>query len=163
MVPGFPTLCALLPLITKANILFSTDNMPCHFTAAFAAGFCTTIVASPVDVVKTRYMNSVPGQYSNAINCALTMLVKEGPTAFYKGFVVLLSDASTQNIHYVYMDTNIPILTQSHYVSYQSLIALCVQLELSQLFATATHSLQQSGGRGGTWMQRLYLPASICV
>lgn len=72
-------------LILKHDLM--TDNMPCHFTAAFAAGFCTTIVASPVDVVKTRYMNSVPGQYSGAINCALTMLVKEGPTAFYKGFM----------------------------------------------------------------------------
>ncbi|XP_035536667.1 mitochondrial uncoupling protein 2-like [Morone saxatilis] len=72
-------------LILKHNLMM--DNMPCHFTAAFAAGFCTTIVASPVDVVKTRYMNSVPGQYSGAINCALTMLVKEGPTAFYKGFM----------------------------------------------------------------------------
>ncbi|XP_047449778.1 mitochondrial uncoupling protein 2-like [Mugil cephalus] len=64
-----------------------TDNMPCHFTAAFGAGFCTTVVASPVDVVKTRCMNSVPGQYSGAINCALTMLRKEGPTSFYKGFM----------------------------------------------------------------------------
>ncbi|XP_056229172.1 mitochondrial uncoupling protein 2-like [Seriola aureovittata] len=72
-------------LILKYNLM--TDNMPCHFTAAFAAGFCTTIVASPVDVIKTRFMNSVPGQYSGAINCALTMLIKEGPTAFYKGFV----------------------------------------------------------------------------
>lgn len=72
-------------LILKYKLM--TDNMPCHFTAAFAAGFCTTIVASPVDVVKTRYMNSVPGQYSGAINCALTMLLKEGPTAFYKGFI----------------------------------------------------------------------------
>ncbi|XP_071352499.1 dicarboxylate carrier UCP2-like [Trachinotus anak] len=72
-------------LILKHNLM--TDNMPCHFTAAFAAGFCTTIVASPVDVVKTRFMNSVPGQYSGAMNCALTMLIKEGPTAFYKGFM----------------------------------------------------------------------------
>uniref|UniRef100_A0A3P8VWZ5 Dicarboxylate carrier UCP2 n=1 Tax=Cynoglossus semilaevis TaxID=244447 RepID=A0A3P8VWZ5_CYNSE len=72
-------------LILKHDIM--TDNMPCHFTAAFAAGFCTTIVASPVDVVKTRYMNSTPGQYKGAINCAFTMLIKEGPTAFYKGFV----------------------------------------------------------------------------
>lgn len=72
-------------LILKYKLM--TDNMPCHFTAAFAAGFCTTIVASPVDVVKTRYMNSVPGQYSGAINCAITMLLKEGPTAFYKGFM----------------------------------------------------------------------------
>uniref|UniRef100_A0A3B5Q200 Dicarboxylate carrier UCP2 n=1 Tax=Xiphophorus maculatus TaxID=8083 RepID=A0A3B5Q200_XIPMA len=76
--------------IIKEQILknkLMTDNMPCHFTAAFAAGFCTTVVASPVDVVKTRFMNSVPGQYGGAANCALTMLLKEGPSAFYKGFM----------------------------------------------------------------------------
>ncbi|XP_012707126.2 mitochondrial uncoupling protein 2 isoform X1 [Fundulus heteroclitus] len=76
--------------IIKERILMSklmTDNVPCHFTAAFAAGFCTTIVASPVDVVKTRFMNSAPGQYSGAVKCALTMLLKEGPSAFYKGFM----------------------------------------------------------------------------
>ncbi|XP_029963486.1 mitochondrial uncoupling protein 2-like [Salarias fasciatus] len=72
-------------LILKYGLM--TDNMPCHFTAGFAAGFCTTVVASPVDVVKTRYMNSVPGQYSSAVHCALTMQFKEGPTAFYKGFM----------------------------------------------------------------------------
>lgn len=72
-------------LILKNKLM--TDNMPCHFVAGFAAGFCTTIVASPVDVVKTRFMNSTPGKYSGAMNCALTMLMKEGPTAFYKGFV----------------------------------------------------------------------------
>ncbi|XP_078532992.1 mitochondrial brown fat uncoupling protein 1 [Lissotriton helveticus] len=64
-----------------------TDNLPCHFFSAFGAGFCTTVIASPVDVVKTRYMNSPPGQYKSAINCAWTMATKEGPTAFYKGFV----------------------------------------------------------------------------
>ncbi|XP_053312637.1 mitochondrial uncoupling protein 2-like isoform X2 [Spea bombifrons] len=62
-----------------------TDNLPCHFVAAFGAGFCATIVASPVDVVKTRYMNSTGGQYKNALDCAVTMLVKEGSPAFYKG------------------------------------------------------------------------------
>ncbi|XP_056296612.1 mitochondrial uncoupling protein 2-like isoform X2 [Pseudoliparis swirei] len=69
--------------ILKYNVM--TDNMPCHFTAGFAAGFCTTVVVSPVDVVKTRIMNSMPGKYSGAINCAVIMLMKEGPTAFYKG------------------------------------------------------------------------------
>ncbi|KAG9480109.1 mitochondrial brown fat uncoupling protein 1 [Eleutherodactylus coqui] len=64
-----------------------TDNLPCHFVSAFGAGFCTTVIASPVDVVKTRYMNSPPGLYKSAINCAWTMVTKEGPTAFYKGFV----------------------------------------------------------------------------
>ncbi|XP_042287747.1 mitochondrial uncoupling protein 2-like [Thunnus maccoyii] len=72
-------------VILKYDIM--TDNLPCHFTAAFSAGFCTTIVASPVDVVKTRYMNSHSGQYNSAINCALNMLRHEGPTAFYKGFM----------------------------------------------------------------------------
>ncbi|OCT96434.1 hypothetical protein XELAEV_18014112mg [Xenopus laevis] len=69
--------------ILKANIM--TDNLPCHFTSAFGAGFCTTVIASPVDVVKTRYMNSAKGQYTSALNCALTMFRKEGPRAFYKG------------------------------------------------------------------------------
>ncbi|XP_029372812.1 mitochondrial uncoupling protein 2-like [Echeneis naucrates] len=72
-------------LILKHDLM--ADNMPCHFTAAFAAGFCTTVAASPVDVVKTRFMNSAPGKYSGALNCAVTMLIKEGPTAFYKGFM----------------------------------------------------------------------------
>ncbi|KAJ8347787.1 hypothetical protein SKAU_G00263760 [Synaphobranchus kaupii] len=72
-------------LILKYDLM--TDNVPCHFTAAFGAGFCTTIVASPVDVVKTRFMNSTAGQYSSAVNCAVTMLTKEGLTAFYKGFM----------------------------------------------------------------------------
>ncbi len=31
------------------------DGIPCHFTAAVAAGFAATLVASPVDVVKTRF------------------------------------------------------------------------------------------------------------
>ncbi|XP_025967241.2 dicarboxylate carrier SLC25A8-like isoform X2 [Dromaius novaehollandiae] len=66
--------------------LRAADNLPCHFVAAFGAGFCATLVASPVDVVKTRYMNSVPGQYGSAGCCALVMLRREGPAAFYKGF-----------------------------------------------------------------------------
>ncbi|XP_047609517.1 mitochondrial uncoupling protein 3 isoform X2 [Phacochoerus africanus] len=63
-----------------------TDNLPCHFVSAFGAGFCATVVASPVDVVKTRYMNSPPGQYQNPLDCMLKMVTQEGPTAFYKGF-----------------------------------------------------------------------------
>ncbi|XP_004382016.1 putative mitochondrial transporter UCP3 isoform X2 [Trichechus manatus latirostris] len=63
-----------------------TDNFPCHFMSAFGAGFCATVVASPVDVVKTRYMNSPPGWYRNPLHCMLKMVTQEGPTAFYKGF-----------------------------------------------------------------------------
>lgn len=65
--------------------LRSADNLPCHFVSAFGAGLCTTVFASPVDVVKTRYMNAAIGQYSSVLNCAATMMTKEGPLAFYKG------------------------------------------------------------------------------
>lgn len=64
-----------------------TDNVPCHFTSAFAAGFCATVVASPVDVVKTRFMNSHHGQYAGAFDCAIKMFKEGGLTSFYKGFM----------------------------------------------------------------------------
>lgn len=78
--------------------------MPCHFTAAFAAGFCTTLVASPVDVVKTRYMNSEPGHYRGALNCALSMLVNEGPTSFYKGYEASASFQHMSDYFDVFLD-----------------------------------------------------------
>ncbi|XP_047423163.1 mitochondrial brown fat uncoupling protein 1 isoform X3 [Sciurus carolinensis] len=63
------------------------DDVPCHLLSALIAGFCTTLLSSPVDVVKTRFINSPPGQYTSVPSCAMTMLHKEGPTAFFKGFV----------------------------------------------------------------------------
>ena len=80
-------ICIYLTVSSLVDVTFcwSIDNLPCHFVSAFGAGFVTTVIASPVDVVKTRYMNSPPGQYKSAINCAWTMMTKEGPTAFYKG------------------------------------------------------------------------------
>ncbi|XP_063970108.1 dicarboxylate carrier SLC25A8-like isoform X2 [Lytechinus pictus] len=70
--------------ILKRRLL--KDEFPCHFIAAFGAGFVTTCVATPVDVVKTRFMNSSPGHYRGAMDCASQMFKKEGLTAFYKGF-----------------------------------------------------------------------------
>jgi solute carrier family 25 uncoupling protein 8/9 len=62
-----------------------SDNMPCHFVSAFCAGFCTTVIASPVDVVKTRFMNAPVGVYKGAVHCATTMFREGGMQAFYKG------------------------------------------------------------------------------
>ncbi|CAO2611213.1 Mitochondrial brown fat uncoupling protein 1 [Lemmus lemmus] len=61
------------------------DDVPCHLLSALVAGFCTTLLASPADVVKTRFINSLPGQYPSVPSCAMAMLTKEGPTAFFKG------------------------------------------------------------------------------
>ncbi|KAK3923207.1 Mitochondrial uncoupling protein 2 [Frankliniella fusca] len=62
------------------------DGVPLHFSSAVVAGFCATVVASPVDVVKTRYMNAQPGEYRSALEVATRMASNEGLAAFYKGF-----------------------------------------------------------------------------
>ncbi|XP_031616348.1 mitochondrial uncoupling protein 2-like [Contarinia nasturtii] len=74
------------------------DNIFCHFTAAVIAGFAATVAASPIDVVKTRYMNSSQGHYNGAIDCALRMAKQEGLTAFYKGFVPAFARLVSWNI-----------------------------------------------------------------
>ncbi|ESO12967.1 hypothetical protein HELRODRAFT_62433 [Helobdella robusta] len=83
--------------ILKRN--WMSDNMPCHFVSAFGAGFCTTVIASPVDVVKTRwYMNSAKGVYRGAFHCAAVMWKEGGPLAYYKGFMPSFLRLSTWNI-----------------------------------------------------------------
>ncbi|XP_057403139.1 mitochondrial brown fat uncoupling protein 1 isoform X2 [Balaenoptera acutorostrata] len=62
-----------------------SDDVPCHFVSAVIAGFCTTVLSSPVDVVKTRSVNCLPGRYTSVSDCAMLMLTKEGPSAFFKG------------------------------------------------------------------------------
>ncbi|CAL1285935.1 unnamed protein product [Larinioides sclopetarius] len=80
------------------NRRLMSDNVPCHFTSAFAAGFCATVVASPVDVVKTRFMNSHHGQYAGAVDCALKMFKEGGLTSFYKGFMPSFMRLGSWNI-----------------------------------------------------------------
>nr|XP_055041922.1 mitochondrial dicarboxylate carrier [Misgurnus anguillicaudatus] len=62
-----------------------TDNIFTHFLASIIAGGCATVLCQPIDVVKTRLMNS-KGEYRGVIHC-LTDTAKLGPKAFYKGLV----------------------------------------------------------------------------
>jgi len=87
--------------IIKSFILYKdimTDGVPCHFASALSAGFVTTIIASPIDVVKTRYTNSHFGSYRNPLHCALLMLKQNGPSAFYKGFIPSFTRLGMWNI-----------------------------------------------------------------
>lgn len=70
--------------IVSRNIL--SDNLPCHFLSAFGAGFCATIIANPVDVIKTRFMNAEEGRYKGVIDCAVKVFNENGFRTFYKGF-----------------------------------------------------------------------------
>ena len=53
---------------------------------ALVTGAVTAIVASPLNVVRTRLMNA-PAAYAGAGDCARQLLAKEGVSAFFKGFI----------------------------------------------------------------------------
>uniref|UniRef100_A0AAY5F2R8 Mitochondrial dicarboxylate carrier n=1 Tax=Electrophorus electricus TaxID=8005 RepID=A0AAY5F2R8_ELEEL len=61
------------------------DNIFTHFISSFIAGGCATFLCQPLDVLKTRLMNS-KGEYRGVLHC-LTETAKLGPLAFYKGLV----------------------------------------------------------------------------
>jgi len=65
---------------------YFVDGFKCHLASAAVAGVTATLVASPVDVVKTRYMNAERGRYRGALHCANVTFKTEGAKAFYKGF-----------------------------------------------------------------------------
>jgi solute carrier family 25 uncoupling protein 8/9 len=67
-------------------------------TYSTSVGFCATLCASPVDVIKTRYMNSEPGTFKGAIDCGLKTFMQEGTSAFYKGFWPSFSRLVSWNI-----------------------------------------------------------------
>ncbi|XP_015501437.1 mitochondrial dicarboxylate carrier [Parus major] len=62
-----------------------SDNVFTHFLSSFIAGICATFLCQPLDVLKTRLMNS-HGEYQGVVHCAMET-AKLGPLAFYKGFV----------------------------------------------------------------------------
>jgi len=68
------------------NSKLMVDGIQCHLASAVVAGVTATLVASPVDVVKTRFMNSPSSKYRGALHCAISTARSEGFLAFYKGF-----------------------------------------------------------------------------
>ncbi|XP_063561824.1 mitochondrial dicarboxylate carrier isoform X1 [Gorilla gorilla gorilla] len=64
---------------------YLSDNIFTHFLASFIAGGCATFLCQPLDVLKTRLMNS-KGEYQGVFHCAVET-AKLGPLAFYKGLV----------------------------------------------------------------------------
>ncbi|KAK0577910.1 hypothetical protein LWI29_002133 [Acer saccharum] len=62
-----------------------TDNVVTHLFAGLGAGFFAVCIGSPVDVVKSRMMGDAV--YKSTLDCFIKTLKKEGPLAFYKGFL----------------------------------------------------------------------------
>ncbi|XP_010015719.1 PREDICTED: mitochondrial dicarboxylate carrier-like [Nestor notabilis] len=70
-------------LVLSTGLL--SDNIFTHFLSSFIAGGCATFLCQPLDVLKTRLMNS-QGEYRGVTHCAMET-AKLGPLAFYKGFI----------------------------------------------------------------------------
>ena len=75
-----------------------SEGLIMHIACAFGAGFVACICGSPVDVMKTRIMSRKPGDGQSVVGLISSMLAKEGPLAFYKGFTSQLMRLGSWNV-----------------------------------------------------------------
>ncbi|TFY77956.1 hypothetical protein EWM64_g6055, partial [Hericium alpestre] len=62
------------------------EGLPLHVAASMLAGFVCSVFSNPVDVVKVRVMNDKERRFKGVGDCVRTIMVQEGPGAFFKGF-----------------------------------------------------------------------------
>jgi len=79
------------------NATGAKDGVPLHFATSTIAGCIATVITQPLDVIKTTFMNAKPGEFSG-IGGAFLSIVKQGPLAFYKGFIPALIRVSPNTI-----------------------------------------------------------------
>ncbi|XP_045196967.2 mitochondrial uncoupling protein 3-like [Mercenaria mercenaria] len=97
------------------------DNLKCHIACGFGSGFVATIIASPIDVVKTRYMSSFVGQYTGVIDCLVQMIKENGLRSLYKGVVPSFMRIGSWNIvMFVCYEEIKKLLHQENHETYQS-------------------------------------------
>jgi hypothetical protein len=75
------------------------DSYATRFWASVMAGFVASICSSPIDVVKTRYMNAAKAdptqlkgtevRFKSPLDCFKKIVANEGPLALYNGFLPL--------------------------------------------------------------------------
>ncbi|OQV21913.1 Mitochondrial dicarboxylate carrier [Hypsibius exemplaris] len=62
------------------------DSAGTHLLGSSVAACSSTTITAPFDCIKTRMQNAEPGRYENLRQC-IKETAKDGPLAFYKGFV----------------------------------------------------------------------------
>merc|ERR1719341_2869553 len=96
---------------------YFVDGFKCHLASAAVAGVTATLVASPVDVIKTRYMNAERGRYRGALHCANVTFKTEGAKAFYKGFNASCLRLVSWNICLWLSHEQLKSLSMAHYAN----------------------------------------------
>lgn len=110
------------------------DSYSTRFWASVMAGFVASICSSPIDVVKTRYMNAakadptqLKGQeirFKSPLDCFKKIVTTEGPLALYNGFIPLwLRLGPWCTIMFVTWDLY-KDFARKHYLKYESSKAL---------------------------------------
>jgi len=61
------------------------DAAPTHIVSSVVAGLITTTASSPVDVIKSRFMND-QGAYKNVLDCFVKTVKHDGVFALWKGW-----------------------------------------------------------------------------
>ena len=72
---------------------FALEGLLLQFCAAFSAGFFLTCTVSPFDKCRTLLMNqdSNNKEFNGLGGAFMSILKKEGPLGFYKGFIPIWS------------------------------------------------------------------------
>lgn len=76
------------------------------FLSGWAGGLGILAVGHPFDTVKTVMQNSAKGQYASSLDCAKSLMAKEGPLGLYKGVTAPMAGIGTVfAIYFVTYDT----------------------------------------------------------
>ncbi|KAH9832315.1 mitochondrial carrier [Rhodofomes roseus] len=71
-------------VLKRRNLM--QEGVGLHFVASMVAGLVCSITSNPVDVVKVRLMNDSEREFRGVSDCVRSIMTREGPLAFYKGF-----------------------------------------------------------------------------
>ncbi|XP_027204374.2 dicarboxylate carrier 1 [Dermatophagoides pteronyssinus] len=74
-------------LLLKYLPMIFEDNVTTHLTASTLTGAVATSLTQPLDVLKTRMMNSAKNQYRSVGHCITELYKESGIFGFFKGYV----------------------------------------------------------------------------
>lgn len=64
-----------------------SDGLATRFGASVATGLLVALSTAPVDLCRTRIMDSPKGTYRGMVHCAMDTVKNEGALSLYKGFL----------------------------------------------------------------------------
>lgn len=92
-------------LLHKVPNNFFQDNTSTHIIASLMAGISATTMTQPLDVMKTRMMNVLPGTYKGSMDVARSIVADLGFIGFFRGFTPAFIRLAPQTVlTFVFME-----------------------------------------------------------